>query len=287
MNAASKGNRTMKQFGNTILLGGLCVAFLFSVGCQEDEITSHWKDREITIDGDQTDWQGLLSVSEAKNIAFGIMNDESNLCVTLSTSNRNTMMQVMRLGFTVWFDPNGGTKEVFGVKYPVGIQGMGPRSEGRSGRSQDSMPDMEEQIRSISESQLWVEVLGPGKDDVARISAVDTAGIQVRLGYSNFGQLVYEMRIPLKSLPQRPQALDVSPGGIIGVGFKTGVVDWAARRSQRPGGGMRGGRPGGMAGGRSGGRPGGGMRGGSPRGAMLEPFTYWAKVTLATNELRE
>ena len=273
----------MNQFGNTILLGVLGVALLSSIGCQEDEIASHWRDREITIDGDQTDWQGLLSLSEAENIAFGIMNDESNLYVTLSTSNRNTMMQVMRLGFTVWFDPDGGTKEVFGVKYPVGIQGMGPRSEGRSGRPRDSMPDLEEQIRSLSESQLWVEVLGPGKGDVVWVSAADTAGIQVRLGHSDFGQLVYEMRVPLQSLPQWPHALDVSPGGIISVGFKTGVVDWAARRSQRPGGGMRGGRPGGMAGGRSGGRPGGGMRGGSPRGAMLEPFTYWAKVTLATN----
>lgn len=61
------------------------------------------------------------------------MNDTSNLYITLSTTDQTLMMKTLRLGFTVWFDPEGGTREVPGVKYPVGIQGMGSRSDGRSG----------------------------------------------------------------------------------------------------------------------------------------------------------
>ncbi len=276
----------MRRSPFTILLGLLFL--LLVAGCKMDTFASYWKDRDITIDGEQYDWQDRLWVLEREHMVIGVMNDESNLYVTLSTTDRKTIMQVMRFGFTVWFDPKGGKKEVFGIKYPIGDRRMGMRSMGRSGRGGDRMPDSQEQIRSLPESQIWVDIMGPGKGDVARISMMDTTGIQVRMVYSDYGQLVYELRVPLTRLPHIPYALDISPGETIGVGFETGIVDMAAMRSQRPGGGMRGsgmpggGRPGGMAGGRPGGVRGGGMPGGGHRGAMPEPFTYWMKVALAT-----
>jgi len=263
----------LNQISNTILFCGLCVALLSTIGCQEDEVASHWSDREITIDGEQTEWHGRLWVSEPENIAIGIMNDESNLYLTLSTSDRNNIMQIMRLGLTVWFDPKGGTKEVFGIKYPFGIRGMGTRSTGRSERPRDYMPDMEEQVRSLQKSQLWIEVLGPGKDDVAWLSVMDTTGIRVKTGLSTDGRFVYELKIPLGPSLDNPYAVNTSPGKTVGIGFETGEIDLAAMRSQRAGSGMRGG---GMRGGR---RP-GGMPGVGQGRQMPEPFRYWIRVTL-------
>lgn len=236
------------------------------IGCTQNEFTSHWRDREIAVDGDQEDWQGKLTVPMGKNIALGFMNDESNLYVTLSSSDRTIVMQIMRLGFTVWFDSKGGKKEVFGVKYPTGTLGMGGR------------PGLEEQVRSLQKPQLWVEVLGPGKDDIARLSVMDPTGIRVKTGVSADGRFVYELKIPLGPSPDSPYAVNTSPGATIGVGFETGGIDPVAMRSPMERSGMRGG---GMPGG--GGRP-GGMRGGGQRGMMVGPFSYWTKVTLATNE---
>ena len=267
------------------LFVGILFLLLFAAGCRTDAFTSYWRDSYITIDGDQSDWQGRLWVPESENIAIGIMNDESNLYLTLSSSDRNTIMQVMRLGFTVWFDPKGGKKEVFGIKYPVGMAGVGMRTIGDRGRSRDQMPDLHEEIQSLKESQIWAEILGPEKDDIARIPVMDSSGIQVGIGYSAYGHLVYELTIPLERTSDSPHAIDTSPGATIGIGFETGKIDFAAMRRSRGGnsgmpGGMPGGRgrPGGM---RGGGRP-GGMRGGGMRGAMPEPFKYWARVTLAT-----
>ncbi len=241
----------MKQFNRYILLGGVQILMLSSIGCTENEFTSHWRDREISVDGAQEDWQGQLTVPKDKNVALGFMNDESKLYVTLSSSDRTIMMQIMRLGFTVWFDPKGGKKEVFGVKYPTGTLGMGRRSNmGRDGR-----PGLEEQVRSLPESHLWVEVLGPGKDDIARLSVMDTTGIRAKTELSSDGRFVYELKIPLGSSPDSHYAVNTSPGKTVGIGFETGEIDLTAMRSQRAGSGMRGGgmrgggrRPGGMPG---------------------------------------
>lgn len=263
------------------LFVGIAFLLLFATGCRTDAFTSYWRDSYITIDGNQIDWQDRLWIPESENIAIGIMNDESNLYLTLSSFDRSTIMQIMRLGFTVWFDPKGGKKEVFGIKYPVGMAGMGMRTIGDRGLSRDQMPDLHEEIQSLKESQIWAEILGPEKDDVALIPVADSSGIQVGIGYSAYGQLVYELTIPLEWTSDSPHAIDTSPGATIGIGFETGKIDFTAMRRPRggssgmPGGG---GRPGGM---RGGGRP-GGMPGSGMRGAMPEPFKYWARVTLAT-----
>ena len=61
----------MKQFNRYILLGGVQILMLSSIGCTENEFTSHWRDREITVDGAQEDWQGKLTVpKDKKNEGF-------------------------------------------------------------------------------------------------------------------------------------------------------------------------------------------------------------------------
>ena len=84
----------MKRFNRYILLGGVQILILSSIGCTENEFTSHWRDREITVDGDQEDWQGQLAVPKDKNVALGFMNDESNLYVTLSSSDRRFVYEL-------------------------------------------------------------------------------------------------------------------------------------------------------------------------------------------------
>lgn len=261
------------------MMAAICLMLL--TGCRQDRINSTWHSGDLAINGDQGDWEGSLKIPKDKNIAIGLRNNDSNLYVTLSTTDQAVIMRTLQLGLTVWFDPKGGTREVLGVKYPVGAQAMGMRTPSGRPQSRDGRPDLEQQIKSLQGSMLWVELLGPDKDDVARCPVDDTTGIQVRIGWSLYGQFVYELRVPLDKSPDNPFALDVSPGETIGVGFKTGEMERADMRSQRPGGGMPG--VGTRGGGRNGGMSGGGMRGGGMGRQRPEPFRYWAKVTLADN----
>lgn len=268
-------------------LCGLSLLIWSAVSCDSNAFTSHWRDQEISIDGDQQEWDGNLLVPEGKNITVGVMNDDVYLYLTMSSSDRRTMRQIMSLGLTVWFDPKGRSKKVLGIKYPSGGLDAGMRSRGGRNRDSNGIPNWEAQIQALKESQPWVEILGPDQDDLARVAVKNEGGIQVEIGASSYGQLVYELRIPLAQTPDNPYALDTSPGETIGIGIETGAIDRDALRSQRSGSGRRGGMPGvGLPGG---GMPGGGMRGGdmrvgSPGRQMPQPLKYWTKVTLASEK---
>lgn len=212
------------------------------------------------------------------------MNDDAYLYLTMSSTDPRTMMQIMRLGLTVWFDPKGGKKKVLGIKYPMGGLEAGMGSAVGRLRGRNERPDWEAQIQSVKESQPWVEILGPDKDDLARVAVKNERGIQVEIGVSSYGQLVYELRIPLVQTPDNPHAIDTSPGQTIGIGIETGAIERDAMRSRRSGGGIRGGLPGGgMPGGgrRGGGIRSGGMRDGSAGRQMPQSLKYWTRITLA------
>lgn len=272
----------MLELKRLLRLGGLSLLIWSVVSCNSNAFTSHWRDHEISIDGDQQEWDGNLLVPEGKNITVGVMNDDAYLYLTMSSTDRRTMMQIMRLGLTVWFDPGGGKKKVLGIKYPIGGLEAGMGSAVGRLPDRNERPDWEAQIQSVKEFQPWVEIWGPDKDDLARVAVKNERGIQVEIGASSYGQLVYELRIPLVQTPDNPYAIDTSPGKTIGIGIETGAIERDTMRSQRGGYGMRGGLPGG--GRRGGGMRGGGMRGGGAGRQMPQPIKYWTRVTLASEK---
>jgi hypothetical protein len=110
-------------------------------GCNDIELASKWRDREISIDGDQADWSGILRFLEDEQTSVGVVNDGDFLYLCLVSSSQGPVMQTVRSGFTVWFDREGGKKKNFGIKFPLGMQGepmpMMDRSKARD-PSQDS-----------------------------------------------------------------------------------------------------------------------------------------------------
>lgn len=267
---------------------GLVISLLLIAGCRQDDVASHWQDHPISIDGDQTDWPGrTLYVPTGKPVTVGVINDDSWLYVTLSTTDKELMLKALRLGFIVWLDPEGRTRETLGIKYPLGIFSLDQRSA-RSGSRRSPTPNIQQIIHSLPESQSWIEILGPRNHDVYQVPATDMTLAQVRLNYSEFGQLVYELKLPLKGFPNHPSSYSIAPGDELGIGFTTRSMSFSSVRGSGPGvgipGSRTGGMPGGMPGGRSGGMPGGGMRSGGPRPTMSEPFTYWMQVTLAAKD---
>jgi len=119
----------------------LCVAVMMAVAAgggllaaKRQRIESHWRDRDVVIDGDNGEWPGpLLPVEENHPITTAAMNDGQFLYVVLSTSDPAARRQIMRQGLIVWFDPSGGDKKHFGVKFPVGMLPQDAPGRGRGG----------------------------------------------------------------------------------------------------------------------------------------------------------
>ena len=253
-------------------------------------IDSHWRDRDVVIDGDNGEWPGpLVPVEENHPLLTAAINDGQYLYLVLSTNDAAVRRQIFRQGLIVWFDPSGGDRKHFGLKYPVGVQleqtagrggarrpyggGRAPSDSG-SGAPIPSPPGDPEPIDRL-------EVYGPQKDDAHNFVTTMAPGIAVKTGNVE-GYAVYELKVPLEKTADAPYAIEAKPGTLIGFGLETPKMEQPSREG---GGGGFGGFGGGRGGGGMGGHGGGGGGRGGERGGYEppKPIKMWASIKLASN----
>jgi hypothetical protein len=248
-------------------------------GCGGEEIESRWRDREITIDGDASEWRGAEQYSDdQKGVRFAVSNDGEFLYICLTTWNAKTQQQILIRGLTVWFDGQGGDEKRYGIDFPM-TKGPEEMRELREIAARDRVKAIEDLlIRSRSEM-----VIGRTNDYRGQWMFVEDGkalGIEAALDLDE-RILVYELKVPLMGGESLPFPDGLAEGLNPGLGLEMGEIDVDEIRremgGQRPTGGM-GGRVGGMRGmgGMGGGRP------GETREAMEEDLEVWMKVRLAT-----
>lgn len=280
----------------TILIMSLAAV----VAAKKPLLTSQWRDRELTIDGDSGDWPGpLRPIEENHPLMAAAMNDGQYLYLVLSTSDSAERRQILRQGLVVWFDPSGGEKKHFGLKYPVGVPpeerpsrgggggggyrrgpggGGGGHSAGDPGSSDPSHPTSPDQAEPTNR----LEVYGPQKDDAHSFVTEMAPGITVKTGQAD-GYLVYELKVPLARTSDAPYAIETKPGALIGFGIETPKMEHPSGEGRGGGMGGFGGFGGGMGGRGGGGMGRGGGRGGGEHGQSEQPkpLKNWATIQLA------
>ena len=287
----------------------VCLIFcvLLSAGCGEPELQSTRLNREISIDGKDSEWGGLVLLhDEETSTRISIMNDDRYIYACLSTRDPKTQIQVIKNGFTVWFDKDGGKECEFGINYPMksftenGLAGemAGFRPPGGSDRNSASgntpgsnrrtaVPIDPRMIRLLLEDIPGsMDIIRPGSDIrlTRSIGEATEMGIDISMEMRD-SNLVLEMKIPIVEQGESVYSIDAAPGSIIGIGFVAGRMDMQKNmrspddidKGMRPGGRGGGMRPGGMSGGRGGGmnRPGNG----NP--AFQKSLEIWVKLKLA------
>jgi hypothetical protein len=260
------------------------------------DLSSHWRDRDIVIDGVSAEWQGMMTAVKDAPLSMGVFNDDQYLYLCLVSGNRAAAGQIHRQGLIVWLDKDGGKKKQFGFEFPIPMRGMSlvdrdaaPPEEGRGTRAPGqgrgtAMPLEADEDRAA--------ILGPGKDDRHDLALDELKGIAVKLGDAD-GVLVYELRMPLRASADVPYAASLTAGTIVGVSVETPEFRQPAGRSAGGGGGSPGmggrggmggmGGRGGMGGmGGRGGTGGGGREGGRSGAEMPTPIKFSTTVQLAT-----
>ena len=228
------------------------------------ELSSHWPDHEVAIDGVNSEWENSSTYIEDEKVLVGVMNDENFLYISLIADDPVVRRQMLGQGFMVWFDPVGGRKKSFGIQYPLGLQEMGVPMKDFTG------PDVDNTKRREIVEQSLTELIIRGSDteDWDRMIIKDAAGIEIKI--SDTAPFVYELRVPLRISQDHPYAVGVKQESV-GIGFEMQKFD----REK-----MIAGRRGGMHGGPMG-HPGG-------RPEMTKPLKLWVKVRLAErNELKQ
>ena len=273
MRALSKGSKRIFPGRLSALFSILLLLTFLLVGCGNSqlELNSNWRDREITVDGKSADWRGAMLFFEDDNVSVGLLNDENFFYICMIVENQFMRTQMMRQGFTLWFDPDGGKEKTFGIKYPLGMQASGT---GMRGDEQS----MERSRQAPRRPMVELEVLGPGKDEVKKMPIAEAKGIDIIVEFSS-GMLVYELKVPLIQSEQHPYAIGAEAGSSVGIGLEAPKMKRSDMSGQMSGGRERGGMTSGMRGG-AGGR---GMPGDGRRPQMRKHLKIWAVVQLASN----
>ena len=250
------------------------------VGCGTEELESVARDREITVDGDATDWQGALQFLEDGNMSYGLTNDAQSMYIVFVIGDREVRRQIIMSGLYLWFDPSGEENKRFGLRYPIGLQED----------IADMMPLLREQdpnklSESFDETVKEMLVIGPHDQSWRRAPVGTIDGIETA-AKADPNKLVLEFRVPVTNDGQYGYGIGALAGDVIGLGVETPEIDVEDMREQmRSSTGGRGGGRGSMDG-KGGGTGGDYSKGRPPRGQrpdIPDPIKVWTKVRLAAD----
>ena len=285
----------MRESGQRSFRREACAAALvaatlgLAAACKQVELASAWVTGGVEVDGANDEWIGATTYFEKQEVTVGLLNDDEFLYVSLVTSGP-IGRQAMATGLTVWFDPEGGQDEWYGIRFPVppdrsgrqgGRRGGDPRAGGRDGArpGRGASPQSPDRLRQV-------ELVGPGELNRRRLPLPVGGGLEVAVR-NNGPTFVYELKLALARNDDFRMGLGVEPGSEIGVRLVTGNVGGEGRGGRGGfgvggfgggGGGGRGGGGGGRGGGGGGGR---GGPGGGDRPERPDPLKLWAKVQLS------
>ncbi len=281
MDSQPKTKGHVLNIKQSLIACALGILVLCTVGCEEQKLDSNWLDREIIIDAKSDDWLDTLYYFESEMVSLGFFNDKSHLYVCMLAEHPILQAQVVGLGFTIWFDPDGGKEKAFGIKFPIGMRGDKEQMD-FSGMGEGELD--RKKIREAFEKSLAdLEILGPGGAK-QRIPVEEAKGIEIKVR-NQTGLFVYELKLPLKSDEEHPYAVGANAGAAIGVGLEIPEVDMdEMRNAMRDKMGGQGGMP---PGGGRGGMGGGMGRRGGQRPKMPNGLDVWASLQLSLNENQE
>ena len=264
------------------LLVVIGLLFLGTVGCSSSEMmTSNSVKKEIVIDGNHNDWNGMLKYFESEKVAVGFQNGEENLYFCIVTSDKATIMKIMSMGLTVWFKP-GSDEQIIGLQYPKRMDKVAPKSLMGKNRNDKGNTDAEMTISAMMENQGDFALVDEEGEIIYASPIGSNDGFELKVGGIN-RQFVYEAKVPIgnNNLAQVP--INVFPDEKIVVEFETGEIDLDEIKKNAGGQpGMSGGQGAGMQGGGQGMR--GQMQGGGQTGVSrmgLEKFNLEIDLKLS------
>ncbi len=217
-----------KKLARKIVISISIFLFVIVNGCSSvKETASSWRNNEIKIDGDISDWQNSLVSIPDKKLAVGFKNDDKFLYISLITDDRVKVMQMLRGGFITWFIPNGRSDKTFGVKFPLANKDLLSEELNNMNREtfqQENRGNMEKQLSRLLIQQKEFEVINKDKFPLSLMYLENKEGIKVKLGYTE-NNFVYELQVPLISGENYTYTIKAAPGEKVNIRFETEQFD--------------------------------------------------------------
>ena len=200
-----KGLMKKGQFGiavaSTLLLAAGCSSSRQSEGSAPPQAKALWQSRPLTIDGSDRDWVKPLPYSiREENVSYSISNDQQSLYILLSTASRQEQQKMILGGMSVWVNTKGekSNGDAVGIGYP-----LDEHSDPDRKLMEEAQPQRYQNKPAALEDKKTYSLYGFSKDSgILNYTYADnnSAGVVMRMDYSNNGELIYEAAIPLQAL---------------------------------------------------------------------------------------
>jgi len=165
----------------------------------------------FVVDGKTGDWNmGSLSFDRKTGFAYAFTNDGKFLYIQLKMLDMAVQRKALLTGLTVWIDPGGKGKHVFGIVYPHGRKhGPSPGGSGHPGqrtvfrqhRNNGNHRLTPEQVQMFNRFFAHENPQFKGFEKHGLSGGPD---IRARLQIDTLGHVVYEAEIPLKAVFKTP-----------------------------------------------------------------------------------
>ncbi|MBU1097618.1 MAG: hypothetical protein KKB34_14140 [Bacteroidetes bacterium] len=254
--------RKKKYFSSWYLFAAVITQIF--IGCySQNVITSGYSSEDITIDGQQMDWENKLNFVEDNKMSVGFTNNDDYLFVALITSDRININKILTLGLTVWLEPENGKK--IGVRFPqkFEMKSLGMMRPESGIDNDGNERNLREEINELIASNKEISILNEDEYSLYLFDGTNKVGFSAELGLVK-GQFVYELQIPLEGNSLSPITLNANPGEKVEIEIVTGEFEKPEMAGNRS---IRGSRDGSAAGGM--GRQGAGSKGRSGGGNRM------------------
>jgi hypothetical protein len=265
---------------------GLLALLLLQSGCATHKVAGRWPDHPIVIDGADMEWQGTPQFYDQKrHLAVRVVNDARALFLCIAAGDDAPSARPPGMtGLTLWIDPQGGRKKIFGIQLRAGGPGRPDRGPGPGAAAGppnekqehpldgEGPPPVPEAGRTVAIK--YADATGPLQMSIAEVRRT---GIDIGRGTTRGRRRVYEFRIDFVAAPS---LADLKPGMVVGIGIQLGTDAQNGRDGAPPQRSMGRGGPGGGMGRRIDGGMGGGPGGPHPDGKD-NAFIVWLQVRLA------
>ena len=181
-----------------------------AAGCDEFNLASSWKDREVKVDGFDHEWSAVEGL-QAEGVTVKAMNDEATLYLMLSADSgwaKKQLLGVFHQDLLVWFAPEGSAKATRGLK--ASLMPSPFRSLPQTLR--DEKPYLEAASHQLS-------FIKPGDAEYPRPLAEGSSEAAFAVG-DEVGEVVWELAVALKSDDPHAFALDAKPGQLLLFGLQ-------------------------------------------------------------------
>ncbi len=173
---------------------------LFFVACSSGiDYISERNDVNIRIDGEYSDWQGILKPVNKEGFVAGFIKQNEKIFLCFVISDRNKINKILRNGSTVYLQNN--YIESFGIKYPLinNLRNIRPDKElmnlGQPGKENIS----EEILDKIIESFTEFSIINKDEYPINTFMVDSKTNYKVKLKYKDY-KLVYEIEINTSGL---------------------------------------------------------------------------------------